>query len=145
MDPSREIRSSVLGCVENRDAIVVLLRGLTMNICAVDGLTLVLTAPFAESSFPRALASDWGLPLILAPPASAPNSLPLEIASYIMVAAIGARKAIARMPRRFPPSSSFPPKIKDHWAMLARNVITPAIVAAIVLINVSLFLMWASS
>ena len=58
---------------------------------------------------------------------------------------MGARIAMARTPRGLAPSSSPPPKIKDHWAMLARNVTTPAMVAAIVLIKVSLFLMWASS
>ncbi len=61
------------------------------------------------------------------------------------MAAIGARIAMAMTPTMFPPSSSFPPKMRDHWAMLATKVITPAMVAATELMRVSLFLTWDSS
>lgn len=98
------------------------------------------------SNFRNADASPFELPTNFAPFASARYSLDLEIASWIIVAAIGASITMNSMVIMSWWSLSFdPPNIIVHCATVAMYEITPPIVAAIVVISVSLFFMWAIS
>ena len=87
------------------------MKGATMNRCAVAGLASIGICWDALPSFSSACASPNGEPTSSAPLASAWNSREREIASWIRVAAMGARIAVASRPKTPPPPlrSSRPP------------------------------------
>lgn len=67
----RAIRSCSGGWVEKRFMRFRPDNGLTISICAVDGLAFMGRRPEVAPSFSRALANASGLPLMAAPVASA--------------------------------------------------------------------------
>jgi hypothetical protein len=81
------------------------------------------------------------LPLIAAPPRSAPYSRVRLSASWTIIAAKGAT-ITARIKARMLPRPSPPRK---NMPKLASIEIAPAMVAVMVMINVSRFFTWASS
>ena len=80
-----------------------------------------------------------------APVESARYSRPRETASWMTIAAIGARITPSRTSSGLPLSSSPPPKMSWNWPIWARKLIVPPIVAAIVPMSVSRFFTWLSS
>ena len=102
-------RSSIGGWVENRDAIPPPLNGFTMNSGSAAWFTCmgIACAPACRRS--SASASAFALPEMRAPVASAAYSRCREIASWMIVAAIGARNIIASAPTSPSGLSSSPP------------------------------------
>ena len=137
---NRSILFSRGGCVLKRFMIVPPDKGLTMNMWAVDGLASMGICLAALDSFARALANASGFPETLAPPASASYSLDLDMAIWINVAATGATMATATV--FIMPLSSLPLKNMAHRD---NKTTALAMVAAMVLIRISLCLIWESS
>ena len=96
----------------------------------------------SDSSLARALANGSGFLIKRAEVSSAIYSLALEIASWISIAAIGARIQISIKPIMLPPLLSSSPPNAVKYAIDDRYEIVVAIVAAIVWIKMSRFFIW---
>src|ERR1035441_5980619 len=140
----RAMRSSVEGCVENRRMMLWPVKGLMMNMWAVEGEASMGICLDQVSSFCRPPISGQGEPTYLALAASASNSREREMAICISIAAMGARIIMAMAATGLPRSSSsrLPPNQK---AIRARKVMLPATMAATVLIRISRCSTWPSS
>src|SRR5581483_4641026 len=103
MASRRRTRSAVSGCVRKRDAKPPTRKGFTTKRCEAAGLlTPSGTCCAAASIFCRARARGRGSPTRRAPEASAWNSRLRLMASWMSMAATGARIATTSAPRRLP-------------------------------------------
>src|ERR1035438_10108854 len=140
----RAMRSSVEGWVEKRRMKLCPVKGLMMNMWAVDGEASMGICLDQVSSFRRPPIRGYGEPTYLALAASASNSREREMAICINIAAMGARiiMAIAAMGPPRSSSSRLPP---NQNAMRARKVIVPATMAAMELMRISRCSTWPNS